>query len=579
MRIVGPNCLGLVTPDHGLALTSSMAMEIEALRPGGIGFISQSGALMMSMFSRAHASGSGFSACVSVGNQCDVEMCDVLEYMIDDARTGAICLYAEGFKHPARFLSLADRCRGAGKPLLLTKAGRSPAGVRAAFSHTASLAGSYVALSAACEAHGVLLLDDPDVMIHTADMILRWGVPDGDGIGVVSPSGGGAAVAVDRLGDAGLRLARLDVETRQRLTEVLRPPQADNPMDLGGRHVGDSVPDAATALAMLAADPDVDVLFAAMTTSPFYEEIGREAVRIARDAGKPLLPVMLPGPPGDGPRAAFRELDAPYVDRLDDGIRVLEALMSYAAIAAKAPAAPDMRRPDLPAAWDLAIGAGPLTIVEAAGLAKHWALPVARQEHVRDRDAAGAVAETIGYPVALKVVSRTLTHRSQAGGVALDLGDADAIRKGWDSIMSTVPLRAPSAAIEGCLLQAMHHGIAELLVGARHDDQFGPLITVDAGGTLVELLEDTHTAVAPVTFGGAAAMLCQLRIWPLLDGQRGHPAADVDAAVETIHRVSWLMAELGPRLTEFEINLLLLRLAGQGAVALDIRAHGRQQGG
>ncbi len=235
MRILGPNCMGLINPHHALALTSSLVLEEGELACGRIGLISQSGALMVSMYDRAHSAGIGFSACVSLGNQSDVEICDILEYMRDDPRTEAICLYVEGFRSPRRFLELAQACRGAGKPVLMVKSGRTEAGVRAALSHTASLAGSYRVLSSACTEHGVLLLDDPDDMIRAADALLRWGVPRTDGVAVLSPSGGGAAVMIDRISERGIRPAMFNEATRTKLAKRLLPSFIGNPIDLGGR--------------------------------------------------------------------------------------------------------------------------------------------------------------------------------------------------------------------------------------------------------------------------------------------------------------------------------------------------------
>ncbi len=260
MRIIGPNCMGLINTKWRLALCSSVVLDTDRLLTGAIGLISQSGALMVSLFDRAANDGIGLGICVSLGNQADVEICDLLEYMVDDPGTRAICLYAEGFRDPARFVRAAAACQIAGKPLILVKTGRTPDGVRAAQSHTASLAGSFDALASVCREHGVVLADDPVTMIRIADFLVRWPTTQAGGAGVLSSSGGGAGIMVDRLSQSGIRLARLSEATRAELGKLLLPPQADNPIDLGGKLLPESIEIADAAMAVLAADPDVSII-------------------------------------------------------------------------------------------------------------------------------------------------------------------------------------------------------------------------------------------------------------------------------------------------------------------------------
>lgn len=238
MRILGPNCLGLFSPVHRLVLTSSPALDIDRLTPGRIGFVSQSGALMATIFDRANALGIGFSSCFSVGNQADLEIADFVEYLVHDEATKVICSYVEGFKTPERMLMLAEKARAAGKPWLITKVGRSETSVRAAFSHTASLAGSYAALQAVPDRHGIVLMDDPDAMIVLAAALSRFESARIDDVIVVSTSGGCCAIAADRLADAAIPLSRFGSATISALAKLYPPGQADNPVDLSGRGPG-----------------------------------------------------------------------------------------------------------------------------------------------------------------------------------------------------------------------------------------------------------------------------------------------------------------------------------------------------
>ena len=569
MRLFGPNCMGFVNTHAKLAMTSSLVLDVDEVARGRIGLVSQSGALMVSMFSRAHDAGIGFSACVSLGNQADLEICDLLEYMIADPATGAICLYVEGFVDGPRFLALAEACRAAGKPLLMLKAGRSDAGARAAQSHTASLAGSYTVLEAACRELGVLLIDDPDGLVEAADAILRWPTPGCDGIGLVSPSGGGAAIGFDRLADRGLHPAVLSSATRAALAESMLEAGADNPIDLGARREPDSLSAAAAATAALAADPAVGVLFPVMTTTPAYAATTEAIGRAALESGKPTVVVVTPGAAADGPRGALRDLGVPYYDRLDDGLRVIEALIAHGR-QHRAPRFDPPQRP-APPHPGTAIPEGRLTEPQAKILLAAHGIPVTEEQLADSPESAVVAAGSIGYPVALKAVCRGLAHKSDVGAVKLDLDDADAVRAAWGAIQAAIADALPDADLEGCLVQEMRAERIELLVGARHDPTFGPVVVVGAGGTLVELHGDVEVALAPVSIAAARAMLARLSIRPLLEGWRGDAGADLDAAAVVIERLSWLAHDLGERLIGLEINPLMVGSPGSGAVAVDAR--------
>lgn len=572
MRIVGPNCMGLMSPHHQMALTSSLVLENSPLRKGSVGLISQSGALMVSIYNRADDAGIGFSACVSLGNQADMEICDFMEYLVDDSQTSAICIYMEGLRNPQRFLAVADRARAAGKPVLLVKTGRTEAGVKSAKSHTASLAGAYDVFAMACAEHGVVLLEDPDSMVQLADFLARWPGIEGDGIGVVSSSGGGAGISVDRVSEAGLRLADLQPATRAAMREFLLPPQADNPIDLGGRTIDDPFESARLAVATMASDPDVAVVLIVLTTVPFYTRTTEVLARAAIEAGKPYLVLVTPGSAADGPRQLLRDLGCPFYERFDDGLRILRGLRDHRLSRKASPAA---RRPaGLPdAAGHLVPAAGGLlTEPETKALLAAYGIRVTREQVCASEDEAARIAATFCFPVVLKAVARGLIHKSDIGGVRLGLASADAVRTAFRDIRAAVAKAAPDAVFEGCLVQEMVSPQAELILGVKQDPVFGPVVVAGAGGVLVEMIKDVAMSLAPVGQDRALAMLKSLSIWPLLDGYRGRERLDVDAVAETLSRLSWLAADLGERIEELDINPLALLVAGQGVVALDGRA-------
>jgi acyl-CoA synthetase (NDP forming) len=565
MRILGPNCMGMLNSHWHMALCSSVVLDVERLLVGHIGFISQSGALMVSLFDRAYGDAIGFSACISLGNQSDLEICDFLEYMVDDPATRVICLYVEGFVDPVRFVEAARRCRSAGKPLILLKTGRTAAGVKAARSHTASLAGSYAALQAVCRDAGVILVEDAEAMIRLADLLVRWPAADGDGVGVISGSGGGAGILVDRLTENGQRLAVLSPATRAKLSEILLPPQADNPVDLGGRKLPESVEIAGSAMATLAADPDVAAVVLALSSMPFFENRTGLLAGEAMASGKPVVCTVLPGPAANGPRRALRESGCPFFESTEDALRVLGKFLEY------------QRQRVLPGEARLQRPAGlPAPQAGVSGDFKtalaDYGIPLLREVEAPDLDGALAAARRIGFPVVLKGMARGLVHKSDVGAVKLGLRDEQAVRIAWQDIVDNLKRHLPPEAFSGCLVQEMAQGEAELIVGIKRDEQFGPFVLAGFGGVLVELVHDIGLAPAPVSRAGALRLLRGLRSAALFDGVRGRPPLDLERACDVVCRMSWLAADLGERLVDAEINPLILRGAGQGAVAADVRA-------
>ena len=566
MRLVGPNCLGFINLRNGMALTSARVLDVERIVPGRIGLVSQSGALMLSVYNRAHDQGIGFSQLVSVGNQADLDLCDFFLHMIDDPDTGAICLHVEGLREGARFRAGLDRARRAGKPVVVLKTGRSEAGEDAARSHTASLAGGYAAFAAACHEAGAILVDDPDVMTLVADFALRHGPLRRGGIGIVSPSGGMNGILVDRLADAALELARFGASTREALAAVMLPDHRDNPLDIGARRpdVGEGAAVATPAVAAVCADPDVGVVVLPLTTAPNYEQSVSALAEPLRAGGKPALFIVTPGSVATPVRALIREAGIAYCDRLDDGVRLLEAWASWRPDATVTEPAPT------PTPTPVLPRSGYLSEPETKALLGSFGVHVTQEEVVRSAAQATQAAERIGYPVVVKGVSHAVVHKSDAGLVRLALGDRAAVERAFDEVM--VSLRRLDSAARDCVVAEMAQGDLELIVGVKHDPIFGPVVMVGAGGVLVELLKDVAVGLVPITPAKAEAMLRRLRVWPLLEGFRRSDPLDVDAVVEVLVDVGRLAVALGERLRELDINPLLVRRRGAGVIALDARA-------
>jgi acetyl-CoA synthetase (ADP-forming) len=563
MRLIGPNCLGVISPVNRVVLCSSPALEVETLRSDPIGFASQSGALMATLFDRAGSRGTGFSHCISVGNQADLEICDFAEYFLEDARTQVICTYVEGFKDPARFVALARRARLIGKPWLLVKAGRTESGAKAAFSHTASLAGSYQALAAVCRDTGVVLMDDLDAMVLLAASLVRFPGRKVRSATILTTSGGGGAIAADRLSEFGIGLTRFAKETSESLGRLFSPGQALNPIDLGGRLAGgEAVEIADETMAIVGADPAEDATLALITTAPMLPRTTGKIADAAIAAGKPCLFVMAPGQAADAARAELITRHMPFTDSLDDAIRAVRGWLDWSSMRLPGRA----ERPSgLPAVPPEPI-AGALDPETLSTLLQAYRLPVAPQAVARDGGGVLAAAERLGYPVALKALARDLVHKSDAGGVVLDLASVRDLTAAIEDLQRRIP------SLDGFVVQRMERGEVELILGLVRDSQFGTQIVVGAGGVLVELLKDVAMAPVPLMEDGARDLLRALKVHALLQGVRGRPPLDVDAVVDVIARLSWLGHDLGTKLRELDINPLIVRRRGEGCVIVDARA-------
>jgi acetyl-CoA synthetase (ADP-forming) len=573
MRILGPNCMGMIVPHHHMALCSSVTLNTDTLGDGAIGLISQSGALMVSMFDRAKADGIGLRYGISCGNQSDLEICDFIDHMVAEPETRAICVYVEGFVDAARFKRSAAACRAAGKPLLLVKTGRTAAGVVAARSHTASLAGSFEAFSALCREQGVLLPKSTDDMIRTAHLLTRFpGRRSVGGVGVVSSSGGGAGIASDRLSECGLPLAKISGATIDRLQTMLLAPQAQNPIDLGGRKVPENVDITTDCTATLLADANVGYGFAVLASMPFYSMRALRIAEAVQASGKPSVVALTVGALADEARRELRKRDIFYTDSFEDGLRIL-ALLAENDGASGWVAAPAVRPADLPAAGQLPVmRAGLQTESEVKRLLAAYGVPVAKEALAATPEAAGVAAASLGFPIVLKAVSRDIVHKSDAGAVRVGLADRESVVAAAKEMPVRIKAALPDAVIEGYSVQEMVRGELEVIIGARRDPQFGPIVIVGLGGVAVEILNDVAVATAPVSRAHARKMIDSLKTAPLFKGARGKPALDIDAIAHAVERISWLAHDLGGRLVDLEVNPLIVGAAGAGVAAVDGRA-------
>ncbi|MGH2457802.1 MAG: acetate--CoA ligase family protein [Chloroflexota bacterium] len=570
MRVLGPNCLGVI--DTTTPLNASFAARMP--EANGIAFMSQSGALGTAVLDWAAARDLGFSKFVSLGNQADVTESDVLELWAADETVRAVAAYLEGMSDGRRFRRVATEATRR-RPVVVLKAGRTAAGSRAVSSHTGALAGSDLAYSAAFQQSGVIRAPTLEALFDAADAFSLQPVPRGRSLTIVTNAGGPGIVATDAAVAAGLTLAKLSPNTTGALRRGL-PPAASvaNPIDL----LGDAGPDRyQRALDAAVADPSGDALLVILTPQLTTDALAtaRVVAEARQQTDRPILACFM------GSRSVQRGITAlaagqvpndPFPER---AIQALSAMASHAERRARPGEVPRRFAVD-PSAVEAAIrqarATGQTNLVgDLAGrIAAAYGVPVPRHALAHDADEAARVAEEIGLPVALKVSSPEVIHKSDVGGVRVGLTDASAVRRAYRDIVASVRQHLPSARIEGVSVWATAPPGLETIVGVSLDATFGHLLLFGLGGIYVEILRDVSLRIVPVTAGEATDMVHAIRAYPLLAGARGHPPADVDLVVEILERVSQLAADF-PEIRELDLNPLVVYQAGHGALAVDVR--------
>jgi acetate---CoA ligase (ADP-forming) len=568
MRLVGPNCLGVLNTSPEVRLNATFG---PALPPaGGVGFMSQSGALGLAVLERAAALSLGVSSFASVGNKADVSGNDLLEYWEHDPLTKLVVLYLESFGNPRKFARVARRV-GREKPIVAVKSGRSAAGARAAVSHTgALLASGDVNVDALFGQCGVIRTDTLGELFDVTTLLASQSIPRGRRVAVLTNSGGPGIMCADACEAEGLTLPPLSAASREGLGAFL-PPEASlaNPVDM----LATASPEHyARALTLLAADEEVDAVIVIWT--PVMGTAGDEVARAlagCASARVPVLAVCIGG--GGGAPAALRTAGIPAYDFPEEAVRALARAARYAEWRdssdqlAELPAGAQPDRAASVIATALGSGPGWMDPQHLGELLESYGIRRAKQRVAASPTAAGQAARELGGRVALKAISPTLVHKTEAGAVRLGLSGAGAVRRAAAEMRAK--LEEAGHAVEGFLVQELVEGGVEMLVGVVCDPVFGPVVACGAGGTTAELLKDVAVRVTPLTRSDPGDMLRSLASFPLLEGYRGAPKTDVGALEDLVRRVAAL-AENHPEIAEFECNPVIVTAGG--AVVADARA-------
>ena len=592
MRMVGPNCMGLLTP--ATRLNASFSPIVPSA--GRVALSSQSGALGVAILGLAAEREVGLSAFVSVGNKADVSSNDLLEFWEDDPATRVILLYLESFGNPRRFARLGRRIALV-KPIVAIKAGRTKAGSRAAGSHTAALAASDTAADALFHQSGVIRAQTIDEMFDIAACLHLQPLPNGGRVAIVTNAGGPAILAADACEGAGLAVAEFSAATRARLAAFLPPTAAvANPVDMIASAGRDGY---SRAVASVLGAPEVDALVIIYTPVDPAESGGildgiREGVETARAEGavdKPVLACVMPSSLKKIQLRSGAE-SIPVYSFPENAAHALGKIAAYARWRAQ-PAGLRWGFEDIHSDWARSIvrhavaaaaengdgGSGDgvwLKAQDTYALLHAYGIPAAASTLARSAEEAAALASVVGFPVVAKIASARLPHKTDIGGVRVNLTSGTDVRRAYADIVANVGRLMPDSPIDGVLIQPMVAGGIETIIGIAHDPVFGPLIGFGIGGIDVELLGDVRFRVAPLTDRDADELLHEIRGFPVLQGYRGRAAADLDALRDILLRVSRL-AEDHSEIAELDLNPVMALEPGKGCRVVDARVRVAQQ--
>ena len=581
LRVVGPNCVGVMVPGSHLDASFSHL----APHPGDLAFISQSGAMITAVLDWAAPRGIGFSHVVSLGDMADVDFGDMLDYLAGDGATRAILLYVEAVTEARKFMSAA-RAAARLKPVLVVKTGRFAESARAAASHTGALAGADAVYEAAFRRAGLLRVGDMTELFAAVETLALMRAQHGERLAILTNGGGPGVLATDALMALGGRLADISPATMTTLDALLpRTWRRGNPIDIIGDADGKRY---TAALSTLLEDPDNDAVLVlncptALAVPSECAEAVIDVVTKARDAGqlqgRNVLTAWLGEETAAAARKRFAAAQIPTYDTPDSAIRgfmhAVQFRRNQELLMETPPAKPDEFEPDAKAvgailAQALAEGQNWLAAEALSSVLAAYGIPVAESRVADDPEAAAAAAAALGGPVVLKIRSPDLTHKSDVGGVALNLGTPERVKAEAVRMLERVKAVAPKAQLEGFLVQKMisRPAAIELILGVTDDPVFGPVIMFGQGGTAVEYMHDTTLEFPPLNETLARAQMGRTRIWRLLQGYRDRPAADIAAVTRTLIRVSQLVAN-HPEIAELDINPLLADAAG--VIAVDAR--------
>jgi len=558
VRLIGPNCLGVVNVTGHTVLSANAVLETETLLPGSLSLVSQSGSMMGAIISRAQERGLGFSKLVSVGNECDVGVGELVDCMVDDPDTRCILLFLEAFRDAPRLGAAARRAYAAGKPVIAFKLGRSDVGREIATTHTGAIAGADDVANAFFRDNGFIRVQNFEALFETAQLVAGHRPPKGKRVAVVTGTGGAAAMVIDHLGLAGIAVVpptpKIIADLAAQDITVTDAPLTDMPM---GRAEGSVYP---TIINALQDSDHCDVVINVQGSTALQQpDSVRTRILAARWDKKPLAVFLGPSASTalnilrEGGVAAFRTPEA-----------CADAVRAYCEW--RAPQTPPPVDATLVAKLDTALrkaAQGPMHERAAAETLSALGIPFAASQVV----GSGNDKVTTGYPAVAKILSVDIPHKTEVGGVVLNIADAAALKTAVDGMLSRIKKAMPQVRLDGVLVQHMEQGVGEVIVGFRRDRDVGPIVMVGVGGILAEIGGGHAVRLAPVSVATAREMITEVPGFAVLRGYRNRPAGDLEALAQVVHALSLLACATAHTILEAEINPLLVKT--KGVVAVD----------
>ncbi len=586
VRVVGPNCLGVINPLPNVRLNASFSARMP--KAGNISFISQSGALCTAVLDFAADRDFGFSKFISIGNKADIDELDLLRYFHKDNDTEVIMIYLEELRRGPEFIEAVKQITSGDvrpTPVLVIKSGRTSAGARAAASHTGALAGTEGVYDAIFQQSGIIRVDSIDELFDFATAFayknesalgkFRRKVPEGNRVAIVTNAGGPGIVATDMTVSSGLELAKFQEETIEALASHLpKTANLQNPVDVIGDAPMDRYENALTAVIR---DEGVDGALVILTPQSMTDVLGtaEAIVRIARRSYKPILCCFMGIIDVSSGVKYLQTHGVPVFKFPENAAKAFGALYQYSRWLNRQHLAPFDLQYDRQQASRIVQGwldAGKTHIGELEGieLLKCYGFNVLANALATNENEAAAIANETGFPVALKIVSAQILHKSDAGGVVLGLDNPEEVKKAFNEIIRRAGEYDPQAAIEGVLVQKMAPAGSEVILGLNRYPVFGPLLMVGIGGIFVEIFQDVVFRLAPIGRNEARRMVRQIKGYRLFQGFRGRPPVDIEAIEKHLVSLSKLAAD-HPQIMELDINPLLVHARGEGATAADCR--------
>lgn len=570
VRLLGPNCLGLINTEN--KMNASFATQTP--KPGGISVISQSGALCTAILDWAAGRGVGLAKLISIGNKADLCETDLLSVLAEDTQTKVIACYLESIMAGDEFIKIAEAVSGV-KPVVILKAGTTAAGGKAASSHTGSLAGADIAYGAAFRRAGVVRAENFEALFDFAMALAMQPMPKGDRIAVITNAGGPGIMAADAVENMGMKIKPLQETVAKELAEKL-PPAASvgNPIDVLGDADAERY---AAALKDVLKDESVDAILVLLTPQAMSNPLATAdaIIKAAEGSAKPVLASFMGGQfvlPAREKLVAANLPDYPAPER---AVAALRAMCDYAAwrhrpprIVTRYPV--NRRRVERIISRHIRAGRKEIGEVDAKEILRAYDFAVLPGQIARSADDAVAAADHVGYPVAMKIVSPDIIHKSDLGGVKLGLGSPGQVRDAFDLMMLRISRRAPQADLVGVYVEQMCKPGREVILGMHRDPQFGPMLMFGLGGIFVEVMKDVSFYLAPITKDEAMQMLESTRSFALLKGARGQAGVDLSAIAGALQRISQLVTDF-PQIAEMDINPFIVGEVGTAPVVADAR--------